>query len=590
MRRSVSSGADVDWVCESGLLPLVVRAARAATQNPSTSRTATRMYLRASFTSAVLRASIVICCVAASLVLVQGYASGGPFDRVSSSDLALRLVSDLPSPMARGAALPLQFTVTNVGDLTSRRSIVHAYLSRDSRPNERDVLLAPSMSVPALAPGKSMRRIAAVRIPRGTATGSWFLIVCLQDLPLAQATKKESDCRRSAGRTRVVRAPSLRQVDGGVGYYGRFSNALSTDVSYFPIAVWFESIVSRADLAKDKAAGVNTYIVLTVDSNLAVIRAAGMKAMLQQSEWLPRSPPGSETAGWELRDEIDMQMSPDEGYAELLRLKSLLPRDGRLRYNNFGKGVMFWETDAEAARYVNAVDLPSNDIYWFTDPHVCESGEGGSMLARGTRALSAAECRRASNYGAVVQRMRSLVSPAGSKPVWAFVELGHPFGEPDAPTIAPGQVRSAVWHSLIAGARGLVYFNHSFGGPCQSQHVLRDNCYAGVRSMVTSLNRQISSLAPALNGPTVVTGWKQGPSTKAMVKWQRGHFYVFAGSAENVASTGSFAIPCIGNATATVMGENRRLPVRGGSFTDSFADGDAIHIYRIDRGSTCGLS
>ena len=32
---------------------------------------------------------------------------------------------------------------------------------------------------------------------------------------------------------------------------------------------------------------------------------------------------------------------------------------------------MFWETNAQAARYVNAVDLVSDDIYWFTDPHVC---------------------------------------------------------------------------------------------------------------------------------------------------------------------------------------------------------------------------
>ena len=29
--------------------------------------------------------------------------------------------------------------------------------------------------------------------------------------------------------------------------------------------------------------------------------------------------------------------------------------------------------------------------------------------------------------------------------------------------IAPEEVRAAVWHSLIAGARGIVYFNHSFG-------------------------------------------------------------------------------------------------------------------------------
>ena len=72
------------------------------------------------------------------------------------------------------------------------------------------------------------------------------------------------------------------------------------------------------------------------------------------------------------------------------------------------------------------------------------------------------------------------------------------------------------------------------------------------------------------------------------MKWKRGHFYVFAGSAEIVSSTGSFS-PCVGNATAAVIGENRRIPVRRGSFSDSFADGNAVHIYRIDGGSACGL-
>jgi hypothetical protein len=34
--------------------------------------------------------------------------------------------------------------------------------------------------------------------------------------------------------------------------------------------------------------------------------------------------------------------------------------------------------------------------------------------------------------------------------------------------------------------------------------------------------------------------------------------------------------------------ENRKLPVRNGSFSDHFAGGNAIHIYRIDGVSKCG--
>ena len=37
----------------------------------------------------------------------------------------------------------------------------------------------------------------------------------------------------------------------------------------------------------------------------------------------------------------------------------------------------------------------------------------------------------------------------------------------------------------------------------------------------------------------------------------------------------------------TVVGENRTVTAAGGSFTDSFADANAVHVYRIDSGSSC---
>ena len=54
--------------------------------------------------------------------------------------------------------------------------------------------------------------------------------------------------RRGAALRRALRAvsssaarkgaPRLQQIDGGLGYYGQFSNPLPTSASYFPIAVW----------------------------------------------------------------------------------------------------------------------------------------------------------------------------------------------------------------------------------------------------------------------------------------------------------------------------------------------------------------
>jgi hypothetical protein len=496
--------------------------------------------------------------------------------------------------IARGAAFRSAFKVANTGTRVARRSTVRVYLSRDRRKSKGDVPLVPAKSVLGLRPGGRIGRTGLIRVPRAIAGGLWFLIVCADATGIVRETNERNNCRSSARRSVLkeplaVGAPTLAPVDGGPGYYSRFSNALPGVSSFFPIAVWFESVTSQGDVDQDKDAGLNTYVVLTADSNLSLLRANGMKAFLQQNEWGSSTAPGSESAGWELSDEIDMQMSPEAGFAELRRIRNALPTDGRARWNNYGKGVMFWLTDADAARYVNEFqDIVSTDVYWFADNNVCGQNEGGALFNGSTRPLTDAECHRASNYGAQVSRVRGLVSPAGSKPVWAFVELGHPFSED--PSITPVQVRAAVWHSLIAGARGITYFNHSFGGPCITQHILRDSCYAGVRAMVKSVNGQIRSLAPVLNAPFLSSGFTKSTTTKAMAKWQGGHFYVFAGSAENGSSTGSFSIPCVGNATATVLGESRSIPVNGGSFSDSFADGNAVHIYRIDGGSACGLS
>ena len=73
----------------------------------------------------------------------------------------------------------------------------------------------------------------------------------------------------------------LRQVDGGPNYYSQYSKSLPSDPSYFPIGVWFESVVdSNAEL--DKSAGLNLYVALTANSNLSLVKSNGMRAILQQ--------------------------------------------------------------------------------------------------------------------------------------------------------------------------------------------------------------------------------------------------------------------------------------------------------------------
>ena len=106
--------------------------------------------------------------------------------------------------------------------------------------------------------------------------------------------------------------------------------------------------------------------------------------------------------------------------------------------------------------------------------------------------------------------------------------------------------------------------------------------------MAVSVNAQVKSLAPVLNSSTVTSGHSATGDVRYMVKWSGSNFYVFAG-ADRGGGSATFSIPCVGNATAAVEGEGRSVPVTNGSFTDQFADKNAIHVYRIDGGSRCGL-
>jgi hypothetical protein len=418
-----------------------------------------------------------------------------------------------------------------------------------------------------------------------------------------------SASRSAAGSTAAGKAArggtgaKLRQIDGGPGYYGKFRSPLPTSASFFPLSVWQEGVNDKADTDKDLDAGLNTYLAPTDNSNLGAIAAAGMYSISSSPHQ-----DASATTGWFLADEADMWGGPGDGgwsgkypgqgdvcspasakcgYSVEQAMMKQFPGDGRLRYSNYGKGVTFWESGKEAGRFVNDFqDVISVDNYWLTDQNICGASEGGGYF--GNRQLSADDCHRPSNYGRTVDHVRSLVSPAGSKPVWNFVEVGHPGSDSESLTVKPPQVAAAVWSSIIHGARGIVYFNHSFAGPCVSSHALREPCYAEARAVVKRVNSQIKALAPVLNGPSADGVVKGSAGVDTSTKWYDGNFYVLAGSNQTGAQTATFSMPCVGDAKVTVLNEDRVLTATKGSFSDPFADANAVHIYRVDGGSSCG--
>lgn len=392
---------------------------------------------------------------------------------------------------------------------------------------------------------------------------------------------------------------SMRQVDGGPDYYERFENSLPTDPGFFPIAVWSESVVDDTGWPVDKAAGINTYLEPTADTDLPRIDLHGMHVISS------RAAESDVPEGYFTVDEPDLWAGPGDaewtgnqpgqgdicvpadaecGYSVMEAAVASAP-PGRLRMTNFGKGLVYWETNDEAARFLNDYqDVVSADVYWYTDPNVCGGNEGGGLLAGGA-ALDDDTCRLAENYGRTVERVRSLIEPRGSMPVWNFVEVGHPFIEEDAPTITVPEIRAAVWHSLIAGARGIVYFVHNFAGSCQTQHAIRD-CGPELQDGVAAINAQVESLAPVLNAPFVDGLVSSDDAVSLSTKLFDGSLYVLAGSAVAEPHSSSITVGCdVG--TAVVVDEDRTVPIVGGEFVDDFADRNAVHIYRIDGAGKC---
>jgi hypothetical protein len=378
---------------------------------------------------------------------------------------------------------------------------------------------------------------------------------------------------------------TLREPDGS------YPAGLPNDPSFFALGVWLQTVAAEAEVMQDRSFGLNLYVALGHDdlTNLDAIEAGGLHLLVQADEWSddPRVDHPA-VDGWMVFDEADLTFGPgwddwsgtqgwntcrpiqDQGgqcgYTVMQHFNDRVP-PGVLRYANYGVGVLHLESDAEAEVFINNgfQDVVSADDYAFTNPD------------------SDAADRKGASYGRTVNRIRTLDGLNGMRqPVWGFVEVGHPFTEAGAPTITAPQMRSAVWHSIIAGARGIVYFNHSFGGSCPTSSVLRARCDPEMAPAVTEVNSQITELAPVLNAPFAdgyVTA--KGP-VKVMAKLgPDGAWYVFAGVDTTATAGGDVTFRVAMGSVVDVLFENRTVTVTDGQFVDAFADGDAVHIYRV---------
>src|SRR5690242_15490089 len=185
-------------------------------------------------------------------------------------------------------------------------------------------------------------------------------------------------------------------MDGGPNFYDRFSPKLPADQDYFSIGVSYESDLHASDTPAHRDAGLNTYVQLTEDSYVELIRTSGLQALPSAAI------PGA--SGFVVSDEVDMwadggnstwtgksqgegvicdPAGSECGYTVQDALVKQFPPQALL-YSNYGKGVTFQLKNPQAAQFVNNYqDVVSADNYWFTDPYICSHVEGGAVFASG---------------------------------------------------------------------------------------------------------------------------------------------------------------------------------------------------------------
>ena len=384
--------------------------------------------------------------------------------------------------------------------------------------------------------------------------------------------------------------------------YAKWSNGPDPTgaASFFPIGVWEPSSGSYPaayqklgiTLAIDEQGALTGFTGCTNASG-ATTNACDYDAGPGSGQFGISPPYNTDGQGSSMYDEADMnqvnygtnnELTAPKFSTDAADLRAADPT--RPVYNNFGKcfsepgwnGCQLGKqspaassVDSMTAQYCANIDIVSADYYGYTDPYDATGG---------------AHHYGAWTYGADVANVHAICG--ASKPVLNFVETGTPFSVSNN-TITAAQITAATWDGILHGANGVIYFDHDFGGPQQSDNALIDGPQrTTVAPTVAANNAEITALAGWLNAtslPGVSVSSTGGVPVTTMLKNYNGHTYLFAQADGSQSLTGSgsttaaFNVP-VSSGSAVVYGENRSVSDAGGALTDSFAPYQ-VHIYEL---------
>jgi hypothetical protein len=426
---------------------------------------------------------------------------------------------------------------------------------------------------------------------------------------------------------------TFEDIMGGPTYYADngFTYAVTygfDDPDFFPIAGFLQDAKDQSDCDALLARGYNGLISVSSPTlaSPSTIRSNDMWVVVQYDEntqYLSASGGsafGSEVVGFNIYDEPTTYAEAIEGVEVLANIH----QDNRFHYETYTTNPLVYgdieghalddlldDLIATPNATTRHLDLASVDAYWCSgrdagvDPGAFDSGG-----LYGTGTLTNDQKARGVNYAALIDWMRLGTAINGydpwqdayPAPMSVWIETGSPYVQNSntANRITPAELNAAAWAVIIHGARYLEYFDHAFGSAGED---------SGMVAQQASTHALVTSLAGVINSPFALGygsatspsgGWKWGDGAPTgfvgtgvdtMVKYYNvsggdNCFYLFAVPRYSPATTSqsvTFTIADTSATIATVINESRTVSITSGTFSDTFATGNTVHIYRIEN-------
>jgi hypothetical protein len=384
--------------------------------------------------------------------------------------------------------------------------------------------------------------------------------------------------------------------EGGAAYYKQWSNGPSPngDPGYFPLGVWYQN---SSDAEAYKSLGINLFVAVSRRASESQLAAAGMGVFYlgvhKQMEVAEERKKilatwGPVTRAWGQIDEPDnaQELPEGKGYGpcvpppDVIEVYKKYTQNEPTRpvYLGVGKSV----DDFTQKHYHHPLRGVCNGQYEDYPEYI----KGSDIVSYDSYPINVHK-----PLWYVAKGMDELRAWANyRKPVYEAVETTAIRSDAGKPS--PDQVKSEVWMLIIHGGMGVIYFCHILSPPVDPAGMLHDPAMAG---MVTALNRQISSLAPVLNTPSVANGVRVSSSNgntpvDVMLKRGQASTYLFTVAARPGGPTNAtFTLRDFPpHSTAVVLDENRQIEITNGTFRDDFAKEYEVHIYRTEFNPVSG--